>query len=62
VDNTPTYMEIGRGNLDWLTIIDACERAGTEWYPVEQDLCPGDPLDSMRISFDGLKRISQSLG
>ncbi|NLX04523.1 MAG: sugar phosphate isomerase/epimerase [Phycisphaerae bacterium] len=57
VDNKPTYMEIGEGNLNWAAILPACRDAGTQWYPVEQDVCPGDPIESMKISFENLKRL-----
>jgi sugar phosphate isomerase/epimerase len=49
--------EIGEGNLDWPGIIAACERAGTEWYIVEQDTCQRDPFESLKISFDNLKAM-----
>lgn len=51
---TPTMMEIGRGNLDWSRILPAAESAGCSWFAVEQDTCPGNPLDSLKISFDYL--------
>lgn len=53
--NEPTYAEIGQGNLDWPDIIAAAENAGCRWYLVEQDTCPGDPFDSLKISFDYIK-------
>jgi len=45
-----TMAEIGEGNLNWPGIIAACEEAGVEWYCVEQDVCPDDPMDSIRAS------------
>lgn len=57
VDNTPTFMEVGKGNLNWPAIFDACKRAGAVWYPVEQDTCPGCPLDSLETSFQNLQRM-----
>lgn len=54
VGGTPTMMEIGNGNLDWDRILPAAEHAGCQWFVVEQDTCPGNPLDSLRISFDFL--------
>ncbi len=53
--NTPTYAEIGNGNLDWPAIIAAADKAGCLWYFVEQDTCPGDPFDSLQQSFDYIK-------
>jgi sugar phosphate isomerase/epimerase len=54
IDHTPIYTEVGRGNLDWKRILTAAEKAGTEWLVVEQDTCPGDPFDSIKISYDYL--------
>jgi sugar phosphate isomerase/epimerase len=56
-DRTQYYCEVGQGNLDWPGIIAACEAAKVEWYIVEQDTCPGDPFDSLKISFDNLKAM-----
>jgi len=49
-DNQPVFAEVGSGNLDWARIIPAAEAAGCEWYIVEQDICPGDPFDSIAQS------------
>ncbi len=51
-EERPTFAEIGRGNLDWPSIVAAAEEAGCEWYIVEQDRCEGDSLDAARASFD----------
>jgi sugar phosphate isomerase/epimerase len=48
----PAFAEIGRGNLNWPEIIAAAEESGCQWFIVEQDTCPGDPFDSLKISFD----------
>ena len=55
-DNQPTYSEIGNGNLNWKKIIPAAEKNGCEWFIIEQDTCPGDPFDSLKISFDYIQR------
>lgn len=44
--------EIGSGNLDWKAIVKAAEKSGCEWFIVEQDVCPGDPFESLKKSFD----------
>lgn len=49
------FAEIGVGNMEWDLILDAAEKAGVKYYVVEQDTCPGDSLDSMKISADYLK-------
>ncbi len=51
----PYYTEIGAGNLDFRSIIAAADEAGTEWFIVEQDTCPGDPFDSITKSFHYLR-------
>lgn len=51
----PTFAEIGNGNLNWPAIIDAADRAGCQWYAVEQDICPGDPFASLQQSFNYLR-------
>lgn len=54
--NQPMMTEIGRGNLNWSGIISAAEYAGCKWFMVEQDICEGDSLDSLKISFDYIKK------
>lgn len=51
-----TFCEIGNGNLNWKKIVPAAEKSGCEWFIVEQDTCPGDPFDSLKISFDYIQR------
>ncbi len=47
--------EVMEGNLNWDGIIAAAEAAGSEWAMVEQDICPGDPFESLKISYENLK-------
>jgi sugar phosphate isomerase/epimerase len=49
--------EVGEGNLDWPEILSACKQTGVEWYAVEQDTTPGDPFNSLAISFRNLKAM-----
>jgi sugar phosphate isomerase/epimerase len=51
----PEFREIGYGNLNWKELIPAAENSGCEWFIVEQDTCPGDPFDSLKMSFDYIK-------
>lgn len=51
-ENKPTFCEIGSGNLNFKKIIAAAEKSGCQWFIVEQDTCPGDPVDSLAQSFD----------
>ncbi len=54
--NTPQFAEVGNGNLDWKPIIQSAEESGCEWFIVEQDTCPGDPFDSLQMSFDYISK------
>ena len=49
------FAEIGNGNINWQPIVEACKAAGTIWYGVEQDECPGDPFDSLKTSIDYMR-------
>lgn len=55
-ENKPVFAEIGRGNLDFARIIAAAENSGCAWFVVEQDTCPGDPFDSLRLSFEYIRQ------
>lgn len=55
LQNTHRFCEVGRGNLNWSRILAAAEKSGCEWFIVEQDTCPGDPFDSLKISYDYLR-------
>ncbi len=54
-DSKQTFAEVGNGNLNWKAIVKAAETSGCKWYIVEQDVCPGDPFDSLKMSFDYIK-------
>jgi sugar phosphate isomerase/epimerase len=49
-----TFKEAGKGILDWPVILRAAEHAGVKHYFVEQDQTPGNPLDSLRTSYQFL--------
>lgn len=53
--NEPVMAPIGEGNLDWANLIPTLEKAGVEWYCVEQDVCRRDPFDCLKSSFEFLK-------
>ncbi len=48
------YTEIGNGNLWWEGIIETALRTGVKHFVVEQDVCPGDPFESLRRSSEYL--------
>ena len=58
VNGKQVYAEIGQGNLNWSSIINACKEIGVKWYCVEQDECLRDPFESMAISFEYLKNAN----
>lgn len=51
-ENVPSFCEIGAGNLNFKKIIAEAEQSGCQWFIVEQDICPGDPVDSLAQSFE----------
>lgn len=55
-DTQPMFAEIGNGNLDWEGIMDAAMTTGVKYYIVEQDICPGNPFESLKFSSDYLHK------
>jgi len=55
--NEVVFRELGKGNLDFTSIVKAGDAAGCQWYIVEQDVCPGDPFDSVAESFEYVRRV-----
>lgn len=51
------FIEVGEGNLDWQGILAACIANNVEYYIVEQDVCPGDSLESVALSFNNMKAM-----
>ena len=54
MENRPTFCEVGAGTLDFKAIVRAAEEAGCRWFVVEQDTTPGDPVDSLKQSYNYL--------
>lgn len=52
------FKEIGQGEIDFGAFLPAAARAGVKYYYVEQDYCPGNPLDSLRASRQALERAA----
>ena len=52
------FKEVGNGVLDWPGILRAASAAGVQHYFVEQDQTPGDPLDSLRQSYEYLSKLA----
>ncbi len=49
-DLLPHFAEVGNGNLNWDSIIEAATESGVKYFAVEQDICPNDPFESLRMS------------
>jgi sugar phosphate isomerase/epimerase len=52
-----TFKEVGSGVLDFPAILRTAEAAGVKRYFVEQDQTPGDPVDSLRQSYEFLRNV-----
>ncbi len=59
-DDKNSFAEVGAGILDWKAIFSAAETAGVRYGLVEQDTCPRDPLDCVRVSFENLKKMGRA--
>jgi len=57
MDNTPKQMftEVGSGIIDFKKIFKHANKAGLKYFFVEQDICPGDPFDSITKSYNYIK-------
>jgi sugar phosphate isomerase/epimerase len=58
-ENVPPsgFAELGSGTVDFPRVLEAGRAVGVEHYFVEQDLAPGNPIDSLRRSLAYLQRI-----
>jgi len=56
-ENVPpaTFKEVGHGSIDIPAVLAEAKKIGVTNYFVEQDHTPGDPLVSLKESFDYLK-------
>ncbi|QNF34036.1 sugar phosphate isomerase/epimerase [Adhaeribacter swui] len=59
MDNTDKkfFTEVGNGTIDFKPIFEAAQTAGMEYYFVEQDVTPGNPIDSITTSFKNLPKF-----
>lgn len=57
MDKTPEkkFAEVGSGTIDFKTIFSQSNKAGLEYYFVEQDQTPGDPFVSIEKSIKYIK-------
>ncbi|OWR30582.1 xylose isomerase [Saccharibacillus sp. O23] len=59
VGGQAVFAEVGHGNMNYASIIEACRATGVEWYVVEQDVCRRDPFESVKMSLDYLHGMLQ---
>lgn len=45
-----SFAPVGEGNMNYSDIWQACEQTGVRYALIEQDICRGDPFESMAIS------------
>lgn len=57
MDKTADHMftEVGNGIIDFKNIFKHADKAGLNYFFVEQDKCPGDPYDSITQSVNYIK-------
>jgi sugar phosphate isomerase/epimerase len=58
MDNTEKkfFTEVGNGVIDFKAIFAKAKQSGMKYFFVEQDVCPGSPIDSISKSIDYLKK------
>lgn len=52
-----SFAVVGTGVLDWDAILQAARESGVQAFIVEQDICPGNPLDSIRLSYENFRKM-----
>ena len=52
------FTEVGSGGIDWPHILAAARKLQVEHYFIEQDHIDGSPLESIRTSYNYLRKIS----
>jgi len=50
------FTEVGNGIIDFKKIFAHANKAGLKYFFVEQDICPGDPFDSITQSITYIKK------
>jgi len=57
LNDKQTFAEVSEGNLNWKSILKACEVSGVKYCIVEQDTCQRDPFESIAISLKNMKAM-----
>lgn len=58
MDKTPEkkFTEVGNGVIDFKKIFTQAKKSGLKYFFVEQDVCPGDPFNSISQSISYIKK------
>lgn len=58
MDKTPEkkFTEVGNGVIDFKKIFTKAKKSGLQYFFVEQDVCPGDPFNSISQSISYIKK------
>ena len=58
MDKTPqqNFTEVGNGSIDFKSIFQHANKAGMQYFFIEQDQTPGDPFDSIAKSIAYVKK------
>jgi len=57
-----TFAEVGNGNLYFRGILETARACGITQFVVEQDICDGDPLESLRQSYRNIQNLMEDMG
>jgi sugar phosphate isomerase/epimerase len=52
------FREVGNGVIEIPAVLKAAQSAGVQHFFVEQDQTPGDPLDSLKQSYEYLSKLN----
>lgn len=55
-DEGPFYAEILEGNINFDKVMKTAKDIGVSHFVVEQDVCPGNPFDSLKLSAENIFR------
>jgi sugar phosphate isomerase/epimerase len=50
------FTEVGNGIIDFKKILTHASTSGLKYFFVEEDKCPGDPYDSIKMSYSYIKK------
>jgi sugar phosphate isomerase/epimerase len=62
VNGKKTGTEIGNGQLDFESLINAGKESAVEWFTVEQEKFERDPYESLEINVGNLKELLTKVG